>query len=477
MAETHDGAPHVLVIPFPAQGHMLPLLDLAHLLARRGVAVTVAVSSGNLPLLSPLLSKSPSIQPLSLPLSPLPPPGPRERQGHGPDLLRHPDPRPRLSPRPAPLLGPGPPEARLRRRLRHLRGLGPAPRRRARRPWLRLLPLRRPRHRRDPLPLPAHAQEARGRGEGEGEGEDYLVPFPSIPNSPSYPLPKLSRLFRSYKEGDPLSESVRRNFLWNLESHGFVANSFEALEAAYLERPLDDLARKRVWAVGPLAAAAAEVGGAGAADDRGGPSSVPAAEVSAWLDRFPEGSVVYVCFGSLAVLTPAQAAAAAAALERSGAAFVWAARGGTAVPEGFEERVGGRGLVLRGWAPQVAILAHAAVGWFVTHCGWNSLVEAAAAGVAMLTWPMTADQHVNARLLVEEAGVALPACDGGLAAVPDPHELARTLAEAVRGEKGRAVRDRAKELGRKAVEAVRGGGSSYIALEEFIQELHNLNTK
>ncbi|OAY66599.1 UDP-glycosyltransferase 89B1 [Ananas comosus] len=450
---------------------MLPLFDLAHLLARRGVAVTVAVSSGNLPLLSPLLSKSPSIQPLSLPLShPSLAPGLENAKDMAPTYFGM------LMLALASLHGPLVSWARAHPRpvcavvFDFFVG------------WAQPLAAE--------LGVPGFVFSPSGvlgtavihslflrvpkRPESEGEGEDYLVPFPSIPNSPSYPLSKLSRLFRSYKEGDPLSESVRRNFLWNLESHGFVANSFEALEAAYLERPLDDLARKRVWAVGPLVAAAAE---AGAADHRGGPSSVPAAEVSAWLDRFPEGSVVYVCFGSLAVLTPAQAAAAAAALERSGAAFVWAARGGTAVPEGFEERVGGRGLVLRGWAPQVAILAHAAVGWFVTHCGWNSLVEAASAGVAMLTWPMTADQHVNARLLVEEAGVALPACDGGLAAVPDPHELARTLAEAVRGERGRAVRDRAKELGRKAVEAVREGGSSYRALEEFVQELHNLNAK
>ncbi|XP_020098509.1 UDP-glycosyltransferase 89B1-like [Ananas comosus] len=440
MAETHDGAPHLLVIPFPAQGHMLPLFDLAHLLARRGVAVTVAVSSGNLPLLSPLLSKSPSIQPLSLPLShPSLAPGLENAKDMAPTYFGI------LMLALASLHGPLVSWARAHPRpvcavvFDFFVG------------WAQPLAAE--------LGVPGFVFSPSGvlgtavihslflrvpkRPESEGEGEDYLVPFPSIPNSPSYPLSKLSRLFRSYKEGDPLSESVRRNFLWNLESHGFVANSFEALEAAYLERPLDDLARKRVWAVGPLVAAAAE---AGAADHRGGPSSVPAAEVSAWLDR-------------------------------SGAVFVWAARGGTEVPEGFDKRVGGRGLVLRGWAPQVAILAHAAVGWFVTHCGWNSLVEAASAGVAMLTWPMTADQHVNARLLVEEAGVALPACDGGLAAVPDPHELARTLAEAVRGERGRAVRDRAKELGRKAVEAVREGGSSYRALEEFVQELHNLNAK
>ncbi|OAY78269.1 UDP-glycosyltransferase 89B1 [Ananas comosus] len=444
---------------------MLPLFDLAHLLARRGVAVTVAVSSGNLPLLSPLLSKSPSIQPLSLPSPTLPRPGPRERQGHGPDLLRHPDARPRLPPRPL-VSWPGPTQARLRRRLRLLRGLGPAPRRRARRPRLRLLPsgvlgtavihslfLRVP----------------RGRERGRGRG--LPRPLPLHTQFPSYPCPS-----------SPASSGRTRKATRSPNPCG--ATSSGTSRATASSRTRSRRSRRPTWSARSTISRGSGCGGgapgrrraeAGAADHRGGPSSVPAAEVSAWLDRFPEGSVVYVCFGSLAVLTPAQAAAAAAALERSGAAFVWR-RGGHGGAEGFEERVGGGGWCC-GVGPQVAILAHAAVGWFVTHCGWNSLVEAASAGVAMLTWPMTADQHVNARLLVEEAGVALPACDGGLAAVPDPHELARTLAEAVRGERGRAVRDRAKELGRKAVEAVREGGSSYRALEEFVQELHNLNAK
>ena len=145
------------------------------------------------------------------------------------------------------------------------------------------------------------------------------------------------------------------------------------------------------------------------------------------------------------------------------------------VPEGFEARAAaaGRGLVVRGWAPQVATLRHAAVGWFMTHCGWNSVLEAAAAGVPMLAWPMTADQFSNARLLVDEVRVAVRACAGGYGVAPDPGELAAVLADAV-GEKGRDVRARAKELAVEAARAVTEGGSSYADLEGLVREIRKL---
>jgi UDP:flavonoid glycosyltransferase YjiC (YdhE family) len=215
-----------------------------------------------------------------------------------------------------------------------------------------------------------------------------------------------------------------------------------------------------------------------AAGTRGGQASVGLADLSAWLDAFPEGSVVYVSFGSQAVLTPAVAAALAEALERSAVPFVWVVGAGSSgvVPEAFEARAAEahRGMVVRGWAPQLATLRHPAVGWFMTHCGWNSVLEAAAAGVPMLAWPMTADQFVNARLLVDEARVAVRACAGGFRAAPDPGELATVLADAV-GDKGRDVRARAKELAAEAARAVKPGGSSYADLDGLVHEIRNLS--
>ncbi|KAK2989636.1 hypothetical protein RJ640_019355 [Escallonia rubra] len=102
-------------------------------------------------------------------------------------------------------------------------------------------------------------------------------------------------------------------------------------------------------------------------------------------------------------------------LEASEQQFIWVVRRGKEeeeekwLPGGFEERVKDRGLILRGWAPQVLILNHEAVGGFVTLCGWNSTLEGVCAGVPMVTWPVFAEQFYNEKLItyVLRTGVAV----------------------------------------------------------------------
>jgi hypothetical protein len=145
-------------------------------------------------------------------------------------------------------------------------------------------------------------------------------------------------MYRVYKEGDEVSDAVMSNFLLNLQSSSFVSNTFGQLERRYLERPLADMGFRRVRAIGPLAPQH------DASGNRGGETAVAATELCAWLDQFADRSVVYVSFGSMSQLQPLHAAALAAALERTGAAFVWAtgsshAAAALLLPEGFEERV------------------------------------------------------------------------------------------------------------------------------------------
>ncbi|KAG1327462.1 putative UDP-glycosyltransferase 89B1 [Cocos nucifera] len=298
----------------------------------------------------------------------------------------------------------------------------------------------------------------------DGDGPAALTVLSDLPSSPVFPFNHLPGIWRRFRAGDPDWESLREGFLANATSSwGAVINTFDALEGPFLAH----LKRgyRRVWAVGPIFPACPAAG-------RGGRSSVPVEEVAAWLDACPPRSVVYVCFGSQCTPTEKQGRALAAALESSGVRFVWATGGGVAVvPEGFEGRVAGRGLVVRGWAPQVEILSHGAMGAFVTHCGWNSVLEAAVAGVALLAWPLDADQFVNATLLVEELGVAVRVGEG-MEGTTEPEELARVMAEGAWPE----MRARMAELGRKAAEAVAEGGSSYRDFEQMVKELSELQT-
>ncbi|XP_057504784.1 UDP-glucosyltransferase 29-like [Actinidia eriantha] len=141
-------------------------------------------------------------------------------------------------------------------------------------------------------------------------------------------------------------------------------------------------------------------------DDNGG--------IIDWLKKKEKGSTVFVSFGTEYFLSEHEMEEIALGLELSGVNFVWVLRfpmGSNtsverALPLGFLERVGERGLVVEGWAPQVKILRHPSVGGFVSHCGWGSTMEAMKYGTPIIAIPMQYDQPMNARL-VEEIGVGV----------------------------------------------------------------------
>ncbi|KAL7192315.1 hypothetical protein ACSBR2_024199 [Camellia fascicularis] len=281
--------------------------------------------------------------------------------------------------------------------------------------------------------------------------ENSLISFPEIPNSPKYPLWQIIPYCRNFNEGDPEHEFLRNCMLANNLSWGVVFNSFTELERVYIDHVKKEMGHDRVWAPGPLLPPPDEVG----PTDRGGSSAVPAKSQ--------------------------QTEVLAAALKQSGVHFIWCGKavnqGHVAgdiglIPDGFEDRVEGRGLIIRGWAPQVAILSHRAVGAFVSHCGWNSVLEGVAAGVLMLAWPLAADQFTDAKLLVDQLGVAVRVCEGGPKNVPDLDELTRLLAETVSGT--RPERSRVERLRDAAWNAVKGG-SSTRDLDELVKQLGELN--
>ncbi|KAK3126641.1 hypothetical protein QOZ80_7AG0559850 [Eleusine coracana subsp. coracana] len=129
----------------------------------------------------------------------------------------------------------------------------------------------------------------------------------------------------------------------------------------------------------------------------------------------PRRSVLYVALGSEAPVTAAHVRELARGLELSGARILWALRlpAGLLPDDGFEARVAGRGVVSAGWVPQVRVLAHAAVGAFLTHCGWGSSVEGLFRfGHPLVMLPFIVDQGLIARAMAERGvGVEVPRKD------------------------------------------------------------------
>jgi hypothetical protein len=263
------------------------------------------------------------------------------------------------------------------------------------------------------------------------------------------------------------------------EARGVLVNSFEWLEARAVNAVrgghcLPGRPTPKIYCVGPL------VGGGNIAEERR-----ERHVCIDWLDGQPKRRVVFLCFGSLGTFSAAQLKETARGLERSGQRFLWVVRrpredqepSGSPepnlealLPDGFLEKTKGRGLVLKNWAPQTEVLRHEAVGAFVTHCGWNSAMEAIMSGVPMVCWPLYAEQRLNKVHIVEEMkfGVAVEGYDEELVKAEEVEAKVRLVMESEQGVK---LRERMAAAKKMAAHAIRDGGSSDVALGEFLRDL------
>jgi hypothetical protein len=274
------------------------------------------------------------------------------------------------------------------------------------------------------------------------------------------------------KFGDPEDPVVR--FLIDdvgfsdVLSCGVLVNSVAALDDDYVA-PLESFYQPgaRAWLVGPLFLAA---GDTSERDPDG---------CLAWLDERASqpGSVAYVSFGTQAHISDAQLDEIAQGLVKSGHRFLWAVRRDTWSPP---VDVGPNGRIVRGWVPQRSVLDHEAVGGFVSHCGWNSVMESLAAGKPILAWPMIAEQSLNARHVADIVGAGVriykkAAGSMAMAAVDvvgreEVKEKVRALMD-VGSEAGKRMRARALWAQRAAKSAVSEGGASRVALGNLVDEL------
>ncbi|XP_047975303.1 gallate 1-beta-glucosyltransferase-like [Salvia hispanica] len=203
-----------------------------------------------------------------------------------------------------------------------------------------------------------------------------------------------------------------------------------------------------------------------------------------WLDSKPPRSVVYISFGSVVHLQQEQVDEIANALAESEVAFLWVVRPPAremnskphVLPGGFLDKVGDRGRIVQ-WSPQEEVLAHPSTACFMTHCGWNSTMEALASGVPVVAFPHWGDQVTNAKFMVDVFKVGVRMCKGGEAEgrVVPRDEVASLLEEVVRGPRAEEIRANALKWKKAAEAAVAEGGSSYMNMQCFVEEIARFN--
>lgn len=306
---------------------------------------------------------------------------------------------------------------------------------------------------------------------------DENVHLPSLPPIPAshMPTPILDRTSMEYEYA--INMGIRFQ-----KSSGILVNTFASLESKTVEACsaglfTPDATTPPIYCIGPLIASSD--GRKGSSKDGG------VDECLKWLDNQPTKSVVYLSFGSLGVFSAEQIREIAIGLERSEQRFLWVVRSPPSqdkskrflpppvpdlemlLPDGFMERTKGKGLVVKSWAPQVKVLNHESVGGFVTHCGWNSVLEAIMAGVPMVAWPIYAEQKFNSIILTQEMELALPInqTEGGIVMATEIEKRVRELMES---EEGKVVREIAQKYKKEAKEALIDGGASISAMADWV---------
>ncbi|CAI9089847.1 OLC1v1024494C1 [Oldenlandia corymbosa var. corymbosa] len=191
-----------------------------------------------------------------------------------------------------------------------------------------------------------------------------------------------------------------------------------------------------------------------------------------WLDKKDPKSVVYVNFGSITVMTSDQLVEFAWGLANSQIPFLWIIRpdlvsGDSAVlPPEFSEEIKGRGL-LASWCPQEKVLTHPSVGGFLTHSGWNSTLESISNGVPMICWPFFAEQQTNCWACDTQWGIGME-IDNNV----KRDEVENLVRELMVGEKGKEMKKKSLDWKNKAEQAAKSTGSSSSNLENLIKVLH-----
>ncbi|KAI5059827.1 hypothetical protein GOP47_0026146 [Adiantum capillus-veneris] len=277
----------------------------------------------------------------------------------------------------------------------------------------------------------------------------------------------------------PFDFALRCATRWR-DATGMLLNTVYELEKEVADELMEKAPELDIKAVGPILPASFLKGEK--SNEASAVESADARRCLRWLDEQPAASVLYVAFGTIASLSAAQIQEFAMGLEASKERFLWVLRipdqqqnGGEErtqlLPRGFEERTAGRGVVLWELAPQRKILAHPAIAGFLTHCGWNSTLEALCKGVPMLCCPMFADQGMNGKWVDEvvQTGKLLKRSEGENGSIVSRDEVERMTREISRASPLRSSAARIRDVACHA--ALDATGSSSKNLQAFVETL------
>nr|BBC62106.1 glucosyltransferase 5 [Nemophila menziesii] len=261
-------------------------------------------------------------------------------------------------------------------------------------------------------------------------------------------------------------------------NYGNLYNTCKVIEGPFL----DILAKENVsetnkqWSIGPFNRVAIS-------------TSKKRHECLEWLDKKAPNSVIFVSFGTTTSLPDEQIQEIAIGLQQSEQNFILVIREAdkgdvfvgddrkVQLPEGYKERIKGKGFIIRDWAPQLDILGHPSTGGFMSHCGWNSCMEGISMGVPIAAWPMHSDQPHNALLVAEVLNIGVIVNKYWTRNTDDHQEIVRSkiiencVKRLLASPEGEEMRQKAVQLSKAVKESIMEGGTTQKEMDSFISHI------
>ncbi|CAB4294229.1 unnamed protein product [Prunus armeniaca] len=321
--------------------------------------------------------------------------------------------------------------------------------------------------------------------------KDFFT-LPGFPERCRFNISQLHPFLRAADGTDSWSRFFQPQISLSAKSFGWLCNTVEEIEPFGLDI-LRNYVRLPVWSIGPLIPREALKNSStldvSVSRQRAGKKlSFPAEKCLEWLDSHGSDSVIYISFGSQNTISETQMKELAIGLEESGRAFIWVIRPPVGfdlkgefraewLPQGFEERMrkSKQGLLVHNWAPQLEILSHKSTRVFVSHCGWNSVMESLSQGVPIVGWPLAAEQAYNSKMLEEEMGVSVELTRGVQSKIVG--EEVKGVIDLVMDESGKGgeMRKNAAVIKEKIRASIKDDdeekGSSVKAMDDFVAAL------